>query len=36
MIAEQGYKPITSASFFKLADEIGIDDSIEDLLMMLD
>lgn len=36
MIAAQGYKPLTSKSFFEQADKVAIKESIEDLLKMLD
>jgi hypothetical protein len=36
MIAEQSYKPIDATKFFKQASAIGIEESIEELLEMLD
>jgi len=36
MIKEQNYKPIEKDEFFKLVDELEIEESIEELLSMLD
>jgi hypothetical protein len=36
MIKEQNYKPIDKDEFFKMVDELEIEESIEELLSMLD
>ena len=36
MIKEQNYKPIEKDEFFKMVDELEIEESIEELLSMLD
>ena len=36
MIKEQNYKPIEKDKFFKMVDELQIEESIEELLSMLD
>ena len=36
MIKEQNYKPIEKDEFFKVVDELEIEESIEELLSMLD
>ena len=36
MIKEQNYKPIEKDEFFKMVDELDIEESIEELLSMLD
>lgn len=36
MIKEQNYTPISANEFFKLADELEIEESLEDLLAQLD
>jgi len=36
MIKEQNYTPISSKEFFKLADELDIKESLEELLAQLD
>lgn len=36
MIKEQNYKPIERDEFFKMVDELEIEESIEELLAMLD
>lgn len=36
LIAEQNYKPIEKDTFFEMVDELKIEESIEDLLSMLD
>ena len=36
MIEEQGYKPIEKEAFFEKVDELEIEESLEDLLSMLD
>lgn len=36
MIEEQGYKPIEKEAFFEKVDELEIEESLEDLLAMLD
>ena len=36
MVDEQGYKPIKADEFFKMADEIEWEESLEELLEMLD
>ena len=36
MIAEQGYAPIQEAEFFQLTDDLGIEESLDDLLSQLD
>ncbi len=36
MIKEQNYTPITQAEFFKMAQKIEIEESLEDLLAQLD
>lgn len=36
MIKEQNYKPIEKDEFFKMVDELQIEESIEELLSMLD
>ena len=36
MIKEQNYKPIEKDEFFKMVDELKIEESIEELLSMLD
>lgn len=36
MIAEQNYKPISQEEFFRLAEEIDIEESLEELLAQLD
>ena len=36
MIKEQNYKPIEKDKFFKMVDELDIEESIEELLSMLD
>ncbi len=36
MIIKQSYTPPTQNAFFSLADEIGIEEPLEDLLKMLD
>ena len=36
MIEEQGYKPIEKEEFFEKVDELEIEESLEELLSMLD
>jgi hypothetical protein len=36
MIKERNYKPIEKDEFFKMVDELDIEESIEELLSMLD
>lgn len=36
MIKEQNYEPIEKDEFFKMVDELEIEESIEELLSMLD
>ena len=36
MIKEQNYTPISADEFFKLADQLEIEESLEDLLAQLD
>ena len=36
MIEEQGYKPIVKEEFFEKVDELEIEESLEELLSMLD
>lgn len=36
MIKEQNYKPIEKDEFFRMVDELEIEESIEELLSMLD
>ena len=36
MIAEQGYKPLQKKDFFQKTKKLDIEESLEDLLLMLD
>lgn len=36
LVSEQDYKPISAESFFALAEEVGIEESVEELLAQLD
>ncbi len=36
MKAEQNYVPLDAETFFEMADEVGIEESVEELLAMLD